>query len=228
MIKLIVAEPGSGKTAFLMHELCSLPGKKFVNWRVYDRDDCIRLTTDMIFKETPQEDKRKASIRSVNWDFWKDAIEKHKSFHIFMDEIQQIVHARRAASHFNTLFSQWISQIRKVTGSNEDAHFYAVSQRLRNIDIAIRELATVIIVPEKWQGYPVPTTIRSEGKTFVRNVPRTHIRLTYFLGPECVKKYEYWREGLKSYDFRAVFQANYFFRFYNSYEFGDFGNMELL
>lgn len=228
MIKLIVSEPGEGKTAAMMKDILRFSEDTcFVNWKTYGLPNCVRLKTDHIFREVEKSDGKMG--KAVNWDFWTNAIKKHGGFHIFMDEIQQIVHSRRSSSGFNTLFSQWISQIRKVTGSNENKHFYAVSQRMHNIDPAIRDLATVVIVPSKKQGYSVPTVIRSEGKRYIRDIPRTQIRLTYFTGADCVSKYEHWKmSGLKIYDFRTMFWANGYFKYYDAYEFGDFGNMEYL
>jgi len=174
-------------------------------------------------------DENNKPIR-VNWDYWKDSIQKYGGFNIVIDELHNLLNARRSMTKDNILITQWVAQLRKVTGENEVYDFLCISQELMRIDIAVRDLAHEIIVCEKFVGDKlIPTIVYENGRRQKRMIPEIWIMNIYFTGQSCVDRYERWKYyGTKSYNKRNMYRANSYLRFYDSYEIVNFGETELI
>ena len=214
MIRLILGLPDSGKT------LTAVKFIKECNTPVYTNLDvklpnAIRLKWDHIIKDN-----------KINWEFWRTQIKKHGNFSLVIDEIHNVMHARRSQSKSNVHLSIFFAQIRKVCGDHEKSHFIAISQELERIDISVRDIASEIVVCEKAQyNNLVPTTVLQENKTVTRLVPTNIIRLTWFNGGRVLQRYNDWRDmGSKTFNYRTVYAGNDLIKHYDSYTLIDFGN----
>lgn len=194
----------------------------FTNFKVYHAD-ITRLKTKHIINF--EESKPK----TVNWAFWNEAREKHGNYNIVIDELHNIMHSRRAMTKFNTLMSTWVAQIRKVTGSSEKTHMICISQEFERVDIAVRDLAAEIMYCIKVQRGEKRTEIRQGKRLLKKIIPRSYIIKYHFVGPGCQQRYTAFRDfAKKSYNYRTMFEANPYFKYYDSYELLELGEEEYL
>jgi hypothetical protein len=198
MIIVFVGGIGSGKSVSVIKELHerSKYSEAYVNFETKKIPNVKRIRMDWIVDTVEKEGKKQ---KVVNYPFWNKLRNSGKRFSIYLDEIHNIMHSRMSMTKQNVLMSMWISQIRKVFGEAEKDHLYCISQKLRRIDISLRDLAHWIIECEKIE---TPDGIR--------------ILNTYYKG---VEDYEMERvSGRKMFDPRPLF------KYYDSYELLDFGN----
>ena len=224
MIKIILGGIGSGKSLTSVREILYRNSDVvYGNFKVKNCDNFTRLKySDVLLKN----DKEKPE--GVNWTFWDEARKKHGGFHIILDEIHNIMHSRRSMSKENIIISKWVSQIRKVTGENENYDLFCISQAIDRIDVSIRDLAaeiifcTKVVHPSKnvWTD-----VINDKGKIIKKLLPLTLIYTTFFRGTECVNNFKKWKIlRAKTYWKRSYFAANNYYKYYDSYEFIKFGD----
>lgn len=224
MIKLIIGGIGQGKTVTAIKHIIDRNNKCYCNFPV-KHEKAVRLRTDHILKEDETTTSRgKVSTKlSINWDFWNEEMKK-EPFDIYIDEAHNVANSRRSLSKWNTLFTQWITQIRKVLGDSEKNHLYMVTQRISGIDVVIRDLAAEIILLEKWQSNSmVDTAVLRRGKRIRKLLNKTWVIMTRFSGTYCMDKLNFYMNGSGKYDSKSYFLANYYFQFYDSYEIVRFG-----
>lgn len=223
MIRLILGGVGSGKSLLATKYALKRDNHLFLNYKIRTPNN-TRIKVQHIIDSA---DKKP----HVNWDYWNAAVKKHGGFDIIIDEIHNVMHARRAMSRQNVIMSQWISQIRKVTGDNEHYDFLCISQAFERIDVAVRDLAYEIIICKKVElTQNVMTTIYKNGKKMVVALPVTLIFLTYFTGDNCKDNYMIWKatKNKRFVSKQSYFYANPYFKFYDSYELLSFGEDEYL
>lgn len=182
----------------------------------------MRLRKEHIIKDYEVQDsnnKTKTELK-INWDFWNKALKKYGHYHLFLDEIHNIVHSRQSMTKWNVMMSIWISQIRKILGDSEKTHIFLVSQRLKRIDTAFRDLLHKIIYCQKYQTKQLMRTAvyDNQGKLIYKMLPVTWVIQYHFLGENCNERYEQFRAGYKTYKYRTGFIANPYFQFYDSYQ----------
>lgn len=222
MIIAIIGNVGSGKSVSATKKIVDSKRHCFVNYDVR-KDNVVRLKKEHIVKEevTGQTKTGKPIIEyKINWDFWNKALKEYGEYHLVLDEVHNIINSRRAMSTWNTLCSQWISQIRKLIGNSERTHIYLITQRIARIDVAFRDLLHYIIYCEKLVTNKLMSTKVLTDEVFKKvDLPVTWIIQYYFSGENCVQKFDSFRyDGLKTYDFRTGFVANPYYQYYNSYE----------
>jgi len=240
MIKLIIGGIGSGKSVTAVKEICDRKNHVFTNFDI-KADNIIRLKTEHIIQESENEKNEKKIDKTINWDFWNDYINTHGAFDIVIDEAHNVMHSRRAMSKWNILFTTWLSQIRKILGSNENNHLYLVTQRLKGIDLAGRDLCHEIIYVSKFYVTNDGKMIKTDAPDSIPNLrymntriktyngykhkllPQVFIMKHHFLGEYSVDKFEAFLDNGRTFDYRTMFLANPYFQFYNSYELINFG-----
>jgi len=238
MIFAILGGVGSGKSVTATKKVVDATKTCFVNFNVdvsrRDSRPVIRIKKEHIIKTNVVGHKRDGTpIKEleINWKFWNESLHKFKEYHIFLDELHNIAHSRQSMTKWNTLFSMWISQIRKVLGDSESTHIYLISQKLYRIDVAFRDLLHGIIYCEKYvdESQYLPTRLietkfdveKGETVEYVvdRYIPVVHIILYYFLKGDIESKFNYFEiRGRKNYDYKSSFIANPYFQYYNSYK----------
>ena len=224
MIITIIGGIGQGKTVTAVKHLINRNCKCFVNFPV-KHPKAVRLKTSHIIKEeitySPKGNEIKKLI--INWDFWNEEMKK-EGFDIYIDEVHNVANSRRSLSKWNTLFTTFLTQIRKVLGDSELHNLYLITQRISGVDIVIRDLSAEIIFLEKYNTTgKIPTKVLKNNKTIIKNIPKTWIVETKFKGTYALDKLNAWLCGSGQYDSKSYYLANYYFRFYDSYTIVRFG-----
>lgn len=230
MIRLILGQPGSGKTLTAVKTIHDAEDQVFTNFRVRLKDVERIKMEDVILVDRDETGKLMPKTARVNWDFWKATIKRRGGFHIIIDELHNIMHSRMAMSKQNILMSQWVAQIRKVTGENERFDFVCVSQEIGRVDIAVRDLTSEIVHCRKFEtGEELLTIVYENGRKREKVLPETWIIKTVFKGMSCVQRYLDYRDfNQKTYSKRTGFLANPYMKFYDSYELVNFGETAYL
>jgi len=138
MIIILLGGIGSGKSLSAVKEIIDTNQYALTNFNLMGIKNFHRIKFADIIK------KEKKGLK-VNWEFWEDVRRKHKNYSIYLDEIHNIIHSRRAMSKTNILMSKWVSQIRKILSDSPNNHLYLISQTMRKIDVDFRDLAQIII-----------------------------------------------------------------------------------
>lgn len=224
MIKIILGGIGSGKSLTATKKIYDMHNKDvvFTNFKVRD----IKYTRLKYYHIIEESKDEKGKIhRSLNWEFWNKMKNEHEGFHVYLDEIHNIMHSRLSMTKQNVLMSSWVAQIRKILGGNEKYDLVCISQELERIDVSVRDLTNEIILCKKFQtGRLLPTIIYNHGKKKMKMLPEILIICYYFKGSMCTRNYLAFRDrGVKTYNYRTSFLANVYFRYFDSYELIDFG-----
>lgn len=227
MIRGVLGGIGSGKTLYTVKKIITTPHQVYGNMTL-TAPNYHRIRTSEVL-QYDQDEKGKISV-APNWEYWKAQIKKHKGFHIYLDEVHNLMNARRSMSKQNVALMAWVSQIRKVTGDSEIHDLIVISQELERMDITIRDLLNEIIYCEKITlPQHTPTLAYKRGKIQLLDLPKTYIMQTVFTGTRCVPQYWSWRlGGARTYTSRRAFYANPMFKYYNSYEIVEFGESEYI
>jgi hypothetical protein len=122
----------------------------YSNIKTFNIKNNILIEPHMIFKkELVRELKsgRKIFKWSLNEDFWKDAVAKHKRINVVIDEAHSLANSRSSSSKINRVFGDFVALIRRVLGSNESGAgtLTLITQLPRRLDILCREMATSIM-----------------------------------------------------------------------------------
>ena len=192
MIFAYIGGIGSGKTISCIKNIVEneytypVTNFKLKNWARYHR---LKIE-DVILTEKDEKGKPKSKI---NWAFWNELKKEYPYFCVYLDEIHNLIHARRSMSKTNILMNMWISQIRKILSDSVTNNLYIISQRVNAIDVGFRDLVHIWIECEKLQV---------DNKVFIINKYYENL-MDYDIG-------EYFAMD--------VFQANKYFQYYDSYE----------
>lgn len=153
MIKIILGNLGSGKTAFAVREMAlNLNRRKTYSNIKTNLKNQVDINSDMIInKEIVDYKKNRKTGENepiykfgLNVDFWKNL---HEPINVTIDEAHTILNSRRAMSKVNIIVSDWLSLLRRVLGAT-DAGFGEltfISQLANRIDVIARDMATNII-----------------------------------------------------------------------------------
>ncbi len=234
MIIVISGGVGSGKTLTAVRHaveeskssqvLTNFTLKKIKNYYRLKKDDVIMEVVD----EKKSTDRVTKYEKVVNWEFWEEQQGKG-GCDIFLDELHNLISSRQAMKKENILYSEWISQIRKIWGSQGDQNYlttlskmnnnvfhkfvdkfisksnniYLITQRVRKIDVNFRELCHVYIQCQKQD-------VRVSGRKYVL------IHNNYWFGDDNMSAIEYAEMGVKPK--RTFFIGNKYFSYYDSYE----------
>lgn len=196
MIIGLLGNIGSGKTTTIVKEIIDKKQYAFTNFNLKNMKKYYRIkVSDVILKGEKLKDYK------VNWKFWENVRLKHENYSIYLDEIHNLIHSRRAMSRINILMSKWLSQIRKILNDHPTSHLYVISQTARKIDVDFRDLMQLVIECHK---------IQIKDKVYIK---------------------QYWYEGLDNYyenrsGLKKVFLANKYFKFFDSKELVTFTDSE--
>jgi len=153
MIKIILGNVGSGKTALAVREMALNLNKRKTYSNVQTKiKNQVNITAEMIiqkeivdYKKNKKTDEKEPIYKyTLNMDFWKNIKEP---INVILDEAHTILNSRRAMSKVNIIVSDWLALIRRVLGQT-DAGFGEltfISQLWNRIDIIARDMATNIM-----------------------------------------------------------------------------------
>ena len=208
MMVAIIGGKGSGKSTTAVKLAIQRNNYTLTNFDIRKKNN-TRLKLSHIITE----DKK------VNYGYWNSLLKKYGGYDIFIDEIHNIAHSRRFMSNINVQLSKWMSQIRKILGDSEKHDLYMISQNINRIDSSFRDLLDVIIYCQKvTRPERIETVVRHKGKFIKRSLFKTYVMMSYFRGEHCMEKFNMYLIGHKSYDYRAWYFANPYFKYFDSYE----------
>lgn len=153
MIKIILGNVGSGKTALAVRDMCMnrMQRKTYSNIQTKLKNQ-IDISPEMIIKREIVDYKRNKKTGestpvyklTLNREYWENI---HEPINVILDEVHSILNARRAMSKTNIIVSDWIALIRRVLGSSDSGYgeLVLISQLYNRVDIIAREMATMII-----------------------------------------------------------------------------------
>jgi len=153
VIKIILGNVGSGKTALAVREMFinKFHRKTYTNIITTLKNNEI-ITPKMIIKQeiTDYKTNRKTGEKepiyksSLNVDYWKNITEP---INVILDEAHAILNARRSMSKINIIITDWLALIRRVLGQTESGYggLVLISQLANRIDIIARDMATNIL-----------------------------------------------------------------------------------
>lgn len=153
MIKIILGNVGSGKTAFAVREMyMNLNRRKTYSNIQTNLPNQVNISAEMILKKEIVDSKVNKKTGeaepvykfSLNIDYWRNIKDP---INVTLDEAHSILNSRRAMSKVNIIVSDWIALIRRVLGSSDSGfgELTFISQLANRIDIIARDMATNVI-----------------------------------------------------------------------------------
>ncbi len=153
MIKIILGNVGSGKTAFAVREMyLNLNRRKTYSNIQTNLPGQVNIAPEMIIKKEIVDTKKNKKTgeeepvykHTLNIDFWKKIKEP---INVTLDEAHTILNSRRSMSKVNIIVSDWLALIRRVLGSSEAGfgELTFISQLANRIDVIARDMATNVI-----------------------------------------------------------------------------------
>ena len=154
MIKIILGNVGSGKTALAVREMFvnKLNRKTYSNIITKNLKNVVPITPKMIINEEIATYKKNRKTgkeepvykHTLNIKFWKGIKEP---INVVLDEAHSIINARRSMSKINIIVTDWIALIRRVLGQSESGYgeLVLISQLANRIDVIAREMCTNVV-----------------------------------------------------------------------------------
>jgi len=149
MIKIVLGNIGSGKTATAVRYMKSNPHKYFItNIDVKGKDlkHVLKLKSYMIITREVISVKKNGEENtklSLNIKFWQDLIKKYGAINVVIDEAHIFFNPRRSMSKLNILMTDFLALLRRVLGSTEGTgELILITQLSRRLDIIAKEMAT--------------------------------------------------------------------------------------
>lgn len=153
MIKIILGNVGSGKTAFAVREmyLNQLKRKTYSNIITTVKNQ-VDINASMILKRevtgykksNATGEKEEVYKDSLNVEYWKNIKEP---INVVLDEAHSILNSRRSMSKTNIIITDWLSLIRRVLGSSDSGsgELIFITQLAKRLDVIARDMATNVI-----------------------------------------------------------------------------------
>ncbi len=153
MIRIIVGNVGSGKTALAVREMFHNVNKRNTYTNIQTQlPNTVEINAEMIMKQEIVDHKTNKKTgetipiykQTLNIDYWKAIKEP---INVTLDEAHSIINARRSMSKTNIIITDWIALIRRILGENSTGYgtLTFITQLPKRIDSIAREMATQII-----------------------------------------------------------------------------------
>lgn len=232
MIRLMLGNVGSGKTASMVREMYLDNSKNITYSNIITKSIKNNKTIDssMIIKRTYDE-KGKESL-SLNKDFWMDINKQGKAINVIIDEAHAVLNPRRAMSKINVIMTEWMALIRRVLGGADGNYgeLTLITQLDRRLDPIAREMATDIFyhVCHYTKRCKKCKSIKFENNEISDKLKQCPLCKSYEIEKfdhyievfrfKNIKAYEIWKEtGQKSYfNHYFITDIEKYFRFYNT------------
>jgi len=149
MIRIVLGNVGSGKTAMIVREmlLSDIPMYSNILTKKVKTNHVIDKTH--IFKETiisVKKDGTEVKTYELNKQFWQNLREKEGTISVIIDEAHTLMNPRRSMSKKSQVVTDFMALLRRILGSSESGYgeLILISQLERRLDIIAREMATVV------------------------------------------------------------------------------------
>jgi len=151
MIRIVLGQVGSGKTASVVRELVNGFGDRptYTNIHIRKAKNVRQITADMIFKKEVvkvKKDGSEVTKLQFNKEFWRGVREKEGSINVVIDEAHMFFDARRSMSNVNKIMSNFLSELRRILGqdSNGYGELILITQLSNRLDVHSRDMATKV------------------------------------------------------------------------------------
>lgn len=149
MIKIILGNVGSGKTAGAVRYMKQNPHKVFyTNIDTFGKNfkHVKKLNADMIIKKEVigygRDGTEKIKL-GLNVEFWKSLVKKEQNINVIIDEAHIFFNPRRSMSKLNIIMTDFLALLRRVLGSTDGTgELILITQLSRRLDIIAKEMAT--------------------------------------------------------------------------------------
>lgn len=147
VIKLLLGNIGSGKTAMMVREMKQHPERHYIsNIDTKGIPNNERIKRDMLIKEEVVSYKKNGEPiikQSFNKEYW---MKRHRKdpVHVVLDEAHTLFDSRRAMSKKNKIMSDFLALLRRFVGGvdGRQGSLTLITQLDRRIDVIAREMAT--------------------------------------------------------------------------------------
>ena len=153
MIKLILGNVGSGKTALAVRDMyhnrlqrttysnikTPLKNVKEINPKMIIKQEIVDYKKNRKSGETVPVYKN-----TLNIDYWKNIKEP---INVVIDEAHSILNSRKSMSSINIIITDWLALIRRVLGETESSYgeLTLITQLPNRLDVIARSMATNIL-----------------------------------------------------------------------------------
>lgn len=147
MIKLILGNVGSGKTASVVRWM-----RESKNQRIYTNIDVklghvIKLKPEMVIKKEQKGMKRDGTPiydMKLNEEYWKEERKKYNNISVVIDEAHTFFNPRRSMSKLNIIMTDFLALLRRIVGSTgeREGKLILITQLSRRLDVIGRDMAT--------------------------------------------------------------------------------------
>ena len=196
--------------------------RSYTNFKLYNLKNYQRLEVKDLVKIRKMKKKEKLNYK-VNFDFWNKQLRKKVQFDIYIDELHNIANSRTGSRRLNIAMNKWIAQVRKILQGNEANNICITTQRPMAVDIGWRDLTHFWVVCNK---RTLPYDVKSEvynGKHLM--LPLCIVQRRWFNSlKDCM---DYMNLGIDRNVRKDKFIANYYYKYYNTFELITFGDKYL-
>ena len=151
MIRIILGNVGSGKTARIVREIIQNKSHRhyFSNIKTKKTKNNHLIDSSMIIKthtEVPEGCRKPVTTYSLNVDFWKKTIKKYGAISVVIDEAHTVMNSRKFNSKINIIMTDFLALIRRVLGQSSDGYgeLILISQLSSRLDVIARSMATAV------------------------------------------------------------------------------------
>lgn len=150
MIKLVLGNVGSGKTASIVREMKNKPFLTYyTNIKTRGLKNVHEIKPSMIIKKEHLKTKRTGEEvykYKLNEEFWRNLIKSKKGINIVLDEAHTLFNPRRSMSKVNQIMGDFLALLRRVLGGTgqREGQLILITQLSRRLDVYAREMATEV------------------------------------------------------------------------------------
>lgn len=149
MIRLIIGNVGSGKTAMAVRDivLSRLPIHSNIETTHIPHNTLIQK--EHIFKKELVRVKKTGEevFKTVlNEEYWKELKTKKPAISVYIDEAHTLLNPRRSMSETNKVMGDFLALLRRIVGSTESGYgeLVLITQLERRLDVIAKEMATLV------------------------------------------------------------------------------------
>jgi len=139
MIRIVIGNIGSGKTASVVREMALNKSGRMTYSNIITEQipNNITIERGMIIKGIDKD-------ISLNIDFWKNQTKTNNALNVILDEAHTLLNPRRAMSKQNIIMSDFLALLRRVLGSADSGYgtLTLITQLERRLDPIAKEMST--------------------------------------------------------------------------------------
>ena len=154
MIRMMLGNVGSGKTASMVREMVLNDDEKITFSNIILKGKGVKkknvqITREMIFENRIMGYKKSGEAITklfLNVEFWKTIKEKYPNgINVVIDEAHTLMNSRRVMCKENVIMNDFMSLLRRILGDGDGyGELVLITQLGRRLDVNARELATAV------------------------------------------------------------------------------------